>query len=270
MPDGGDISSSTTDGGHSSLTNVVVIGDMSKAKSEGTLTEADYNDKKKFLFEKQAYEAGKLENDLHSQEAQTFNEVLAEFEEKKENVSNEMAEDFKEKLKKAQTEAEKDRVLMDYAASMAKLTDELEKQKQRQLAEVREKMLERRRRHKKDLHNKHIAEAQGKVVQLGFPITRRGIHDFFSWAFFLFLLQYPRPLPPSGLETVYLFYSPPPIPPPTHLYHCLHHPSTGNGISADEVPDIPAQSHQELDHELKILQNEQERLGAEVRPMSCH
>ena len=141
---------------------VIVIGDLSRAKTDGTLSEAEYRDKKKFLFEKQAYEVAKLENDLHTQEVEAFNEAVQQFENKKENVCNEMTVDFKERLKEAKTQEEKERIMNDYAGNMGRLNDALEKQKQSHLAELRQKMLDRRRKTRKELHNSHISEAQGR------------------------------------------------------------------------------------------------------------
>ena len=69
-----------------------------------------------------------------------------------------------DKLRSAKTEEERERIMMDYAANMSRLNDALEKQKQQQLAECRRKMVDRRRSRRKELHNAHIAEAQGKAL----------------------------------------------------------------------------------------------------------
>lgn len=147
--------------------SIVIIGDMSKAKNDATLTDEEYRDKKKYLFEKQAYEAAKLENDLHSQEVQKMNDTLNEFENRKAQACSDLTDEAKAKFSLAKTDAEKEKILMDHAANMAGLSDRLERQKQQQLDELREKLLEKRRRQKKDLHNKHITEAQG-VLSLKF------------------------------------------------------------------------------------------------------
>ena len=147
-----------------SSSNVIVIGDMSRVQSSGTMSEQEMNDKKKYLFEKQAYEAAKLENDLHAEEVQNLEEIINDFEKKKNDSKDEVAKDFAAKLAQAKTDQEKEKIMMDYANNMSKLNVALEKQKQQQMAELREKLLERRRQRKKNLHHQHIAEAQKEGV----------------------------------------------------------------------------------------------------------
>ena len=149
----------------SSSSQVIVIGDMSRAQcSGGTMTVQEMNDKRKYLFEKQAYEAARLENDLHAEEVQSLEEVIDDFEKKKDDSKDEVAKDFAAKLAQAKSEQEKEKIMLDYANNMSKLNTALEKQKQRQMGEVREKLLERRRQRKKGLHHQHIAEAQSEGV----------------------------------------------------------------------------------------------------------
>ncbi|GFO26753.1 cytadherence high molecular weight protein 2 [Plakobranchus ocellatus] len=182
-------------------TGVVVIGDMSRAKTQGTLTDEEQADRKRFLWEKQAYEAARLENDLHNAEVQTMNETVTQVEAEKEAAGEKLAEELKRKLAKLGPgqDAEKERLILEYKQNMADLDQRLENQKQAQLEEIRAKLLNRRRRERKELHAAHIAEAQGY------------------------------------------------------------------GISAEEVPDIPALSHDEMDADLKRLQEEQEKLNSEVK-----
>jgi hypothetical protein len=153
------------DKGQSSSSTVVVIGDMSRAKQQSdTPTDQELSDRKKFLFEKQAYEAAKLENDLHGEEVEGFENLINDFEKKKSEAKDEVAKDFADKLARAKTEQEKEKIMVDYANNMTKLTSALEKQKQQQLADLREKLLDRRRQRKKKLHHEHIAEAQKEGV----------------------------------------------------------------------------------------------------------
>ena len=85
---------------------VIVIGDMSRAeqKSTDTMTDQELSDKKKFLFEKQAYEAAKLENDLHGEETETLEKIITDFEKKKTDAQKEAADDFADKLSKAKND----------------------------------------------------------------------------------------------------------------------------------------------------------------------
>ena len=148
----------------SSSSQVIVIGDMSRVQSSGTMSEQEMTDKKKYLFEKQAYEAAKLENDLHSEEVENLEEIIKDFEKKKDDLKDEVAKDFAAKLAQAKNDQEKEKIMVEYANNMSKLNAALEKEKQKQMADMREKLLERRRQRKKNLHHQHIAEAQKEGV----------------------------------------------------------------------------------------------------------
>ena len=161
------VKSSDQDGKDTSTSlssDVVVIGDMSRVQTSSTMTEQEMSDKKKYLFEKQAYEAAKLENDLHADEVQTLEDIINDNENKKKDAMDDIANDFSEKLAKAKTEQEAEKIMVKYADEMSKLNAALEKQKQRQLSDAREKLLDRRRQKKKGLHHQHIAEAQREGV----------------------------------------------------------------------------------------------------------
>ena len=79
---------------------VVVIGDMSRAKNTGTLTEEEEADRRRFLWEKQACEAAQLENNLHNVEIQTMNATVADAEAEKEKACKQLADELKDKLDK--------------------------------------------------------------------------------------------------------------------------------------------------------------------------
>ena len=49
-------------------------------------------------------------------------------------------------------------VMLEYAANLQKFTDALEKQKQQQLEDLRRRLLDKRRQHKKDLHKQQVRE----------------------------------------------------------------------------------------------------------------
>lgn len=146
----------------SSSSEVVVIGDMSRVQT--TRTPQELEDKKKCLFEKQAYEAAKLENDLQVQETKAMEEIIDDFEKKKQASQQDLAKELLAKLAQAKTEQETENVLMESAQKMAKLNVPLESQKQQQLAKLQQKLLDRRRQQKKALHLQHIAEARAEGV----------------------------------------------------------------------------------------------------------
>ena len=130
------------------------------------------------LFEKQAYEAAKLENDLKSDEMNSMQDTLEEFEKKKRNMMYEAKEDLRQKLEKVQSEKERDRIMSDYAMNLQKVNDAFDKQKQMQLESLRKKLLENRRNKKKELYRKHCSEAEAQGVGLeSVPDVQMPSHD---------------------------------------------------------------------------------------------
>ena len=142
-----------TGGQHSSVDDGNIFG----GKNQGTQAELQ-----RAMFEKQAYEAAKLENDLKRSELDTINDTLDECEKNKQRAIDEAKADLERKLAKVKTEQEQEKVMMDYATNMQKLNESFEKNKQKQLDTLRQKLLEHRRQGKKDLHRKHIGEAQAQ------------------------------------------------------------------------------------------------------------
>ena len=63
-----------------------------------------------------------------------INETHQEFTEKKSDLLRDVAEDLKSKMKKAKTDEEREKIMLNYAENLQKLTDNLEQQKQKQLA----------------------------------------------------------------------------------------------------------------------------------------
>ena len=116
------------------------------------------------LFERQAYEAAKLENDLKSDEITSMQDTLDEFEKKKRNMMNEAREDLRQKLEKVDTQKERDRLMTEYAVNLQKVNDAFDKQKQQQLETLRKRLLEERRNKKKALYRKQCEEAQAQGV----------------------------------------------------------------------------------------------------------
>ena len=130
----------------------------------GTLamSESDRKDRIRDLVTKQTYEAAKLENDTRKEEIDQIDGTITEFEARKQAMREDLKKDIQAKLAKAKSDAEREKLIMDHAANMAKLTDTLEKQKQNQLAELRKKLLDRRRQAKKNLHKTHLTEAKAQ------------------------------------------------------------------------------------------------------------
>ena len=60
-------------------------------------------------------------------------------------------------------DAEAERLILDYKEKMSQLDEKLETMKQSQLEAIRAKLLNKRRRERKELHTAHIAEAQGII-----------------------------------------------------------------------------------------------------------
>lgn len=147
--------------GKTGQTSSVDDGNIFGGKTHGTQAELQ-----RAMFEKQAYEAAKLENDLKRTELDSINDTLDECEKKKQRSIEEAKADLEKKLSKVKSEQERDKVMVDYANNMQKLNESFEKNKQNQLDTLRQKLLEQRRQKKKDLHRKHIGEAQGQ----GLPV----------------------------------------------------------------------------------------------------
>ena len=60
-------------------------------------------------------------------------------------------------------ESEAERLILEYKEKMSQLDEKLESRKQAQLEEIRAKLLNKRRKERKDLHNAHITEALGRL-----------------------------------------------------------------------------------------------------------
>ena len=130
------------------------------------------------LITKQTYEAAKLENDLKSNEIHSMNDIINDYEQRKQGMINDVAKDMHKRQAKATTDEEKEAVMMEYANNVQKLTEALEKQKQQQLAALQKTLLEKRRKDKKDLHRAHIAEAKAEGMDVSLvPSITVPMHD---------------------------------------------------------------------------------------------
>jgi len=126
--------------------------------------EAAWKELVRKLFEKQAYEAAKLENDLKSDEMNAMQDIINETERKKRNMMNEAKEDLRQKLEKCESEKEKDRLMKEYATNLQKVNDAFVKQKNQQMDNLRKKLLEGRRNRKKELYRRQCQEAEAAGV----------------------------------------------------------------------------------------------------------
>ena len=138
-----------------------------KAAKESVQTgddEASWKDFTRRLFERQAYEAAKLENDLKADEMTAMQDILEEYERKKKFMMGEAREDLRQKLEKCDDEKERDRIMQNYATNLQKVNDAFDKQKHQQLDSLRSKLLEARRNRKKELYRKQCAEAEAHGV----------------------------------------------------------------------------------------------------------
>ena len=114
------------------------------------------------MFEKQAYEAAKLEHDLKKTEIGDVNNTLDGCEKEKETAMNDAKSELEKRLDKCKTEQDKERIMVEYVSNMQKLNEAFEKRKRKQLDKLRKRLLDARRQKKKELHNKHLQEAKGQ------------------------------------------------------------------------------------------------------------
>ena len=126
------------------------------------MTDSERKDRIRDLVTKQTYEAAKLESDLRDNEMKDINGILSENESKKATILEDLTKELRAKLSKAKSEAEREKIMMEYTWNMSRLTDALEKQKQQQLTDLRARLLDRRRQRKKNLHKTHLAEAKSQ------------------------------------------------------------------------------------------------------------
>jgi hypothetical protein len=145
-------------------TNVVKAPEPAKE-----MTEEERIKHQKLLFEKQAFEAAKLESDLMTEEVDSTNVIINETEGKKATCTEDVAKVLMAKLQDANNDTEREKILLEYATNLQKVTDGLEKQKRHSLESLRQKLLNRRRQAKKDLHKKHIEET--KSTNLGADVV---------------------------------------------------------------------------------------------------
>ena len=134
------------------------------------------------LFERQAYEAAKLENDLKSEEVTSMQDTLEEFEKKKRNMMNEAREDLRQKLEKVDNEKERDRLMTEYAVNLQKVNDAFDKQKHQQLESLRKRLVLERQNKKKALYRKQCeeAQAQGVGIEKVPDVNLAGYNDLMS------------------------------------------------------------------------------------------
>lgn len=153
-----------------------------KEQVESAATVSDENDAWKELlrklFEKHAYEAAKLENELKLEEIGSIQDMLNECEKKKQSMMFDAKEDLRQKLRSIGSEKERERMMSGYAMNLQKVNDAFDKQKQMQLEGLREKLIESRRNRKKELYRKQCSEAEERGISLeSVPDVNLPSHD---------------------------------------------------------------------------------------------
>lgn len=103
------------------------------------------------MFEKQAYEAAKLENDLKKDEIEDMSKTLDDCELEKRKAMADAQHELEKKLARSKQEQEKEMIMMEYASNMQKLNEAFEKRKRKQLDKLRKRLLDARRHKKKEL-----------------------------------------------------------------------------------------------------------------------
>lgn len=105
---GGDTTTIVGMGGDSNINGAL----GGKGQSSGQQTDLE---KSRAMFEKQAYEAAKLENDLKKSEIDEINQTVDEYEDKKSDSTKNAESELMKRLQKAKTAAEKEKLMMDHA-----------------------------------------------------------------------------------------------------------------------------------------------------------
>ncbi|XP_067940386.1 myosin-2 heavy chain-like [Watersipora subatra] len=134
--------------------------------AQSSLSERDQLDMRRQLFEKQAYEASKLESHLRKQEIDDINSVLEKTADRKTTAINETKETLAKKLAQVTTADEADKLILSHAKELKRVQDKLEAQKLEQLSRLQDQLINRRRKQKKDLHKLHIEEAKSLGVSV--------------------------------------------------------------------------------------------------------
>ena len=149
--------------GSDNVSNIIVDASKLVKTSAGE----DPKELHRNLFTKQTYEAAKLENDLKNNEISEMNGIIEEFEKKKKGVIGDVSKDLRKKLAAANTEEEKEKIMLEYAQNMQKLNDALERQKQQEMEALRRRLLDRRRQDKKvrKMRNSYFVNSMFVVSQ---------------------------------------------------------------------------------------------------------
>ncbi len=134
--------------------------DLKKLQSSGPMDDNQLKELKRDLVTKQTFEAAKLESGLRNNEMMDISHIITDYEGRKQGVVNDVSRDLKKRLRNAPSQEDQDRILLEYATKIQVLNDALEKQKQKELEQLRKKLLDHRRQKRKDLHHSHIMEAK--------------------------------------------------------------------------------------------------------------
>ena len=142
-----------TDAVQSSMTRVIGGGgDAASSRLTG-------DDRDRELATRFAYEAAKLESDLKANESRSVERVLDGAAAKKAGLAADLASDLAGRLAGVTDDARRHALMAEYADNLQRLTDALERQKQKQLDELRASLAARRRTGGKELNERQAAQA---------------------------------------------------------------------------------------------------------------
>ena len=125
--------------------------DIRNVIASGELTEEKRAEIMKSIVEKHMMESAKLEGDLRQAEIKQIGEILEDIEKKKEKVAAQIREELRQKLKQAESEEERENIILEYAKKLQEETNALQDEKVRRLKDKRNKLMKERMNRKKEL-----------------------------------------------------------------------------------------------------------------------
>ena len=125
--------------------------DIRNVIASGELTEEKRVEIMKSIVEKHMMESAKLESDLRQAEIKQIGQILEDIEKKKETAAAQIREELKQKLKEAESEEERESIILEYAKKLQETTNALQDEKVRRLKNKRDKLMKERMNRKREL-----------------------------------------------------------------------------------------------------------------------
>ena len=125
--------------------------DIRNVIASGELTEEKRVEIMKSIVEKHMMESAKLEGDLRQAEIKEIGLILEDIEKKKEKIAVELKEELRQKLKEAESEEERENIILEYAKKLQEETNALQDEKVRRLKDKRSKLMRERMNRKNEL-----------------------------------------------------------------------------------------------------------------------